>query len=208
MVAISDDRIRSILSIYGFDASASQCQAIRAYIALLLLWNKTVSLTAITDVEEILRFHFGESFFALRSVPIENGRLADVGSGAGFPGLALKIGQRLLELVLLEPNQKKVTFLREVARELRLQGVEVLRSQFQSLPPEVGQFQHITARALGSHEAFVEFANSRLVDSGKLILWLGEEDASSVKRIETLHWRDPILIPGSKRRFLVVGEKK
>jgi 16S rRNA (guanine527-N7)-methyltransferase len=208
MVFISDAQIKSTLSIYDLDPTEAQCHAIRAYISLLLRWNESISLTTITDAEEILSFHFGESLFALHAVPIQNGRLADVGSGAGFPGLALKVGQPLLKLALLEPNQKKATFLHEVARELRLDDVEVLRTQFQSLPHEIGQFKFITARALGSHTELVEFANRRLVNSGKVILWLGDEDTSAVKRIESLHWEDPVLIPGSKRRFLFVGRKK
>jgi 16S rRNA (guanine527-N7)-methyltransferase len=208
MVEISDDEISSILADYGFDASNSQCQAIRAYVSLLLRWNQTISLTTVTGIDEILRFHFGESLFALQHVPIENGRLADVGAGAGFPGLALKIGRPLLILTLLEPNQKKATFLREIRRELHLKDVEVLRSQFEQLSPEFGEFEHITARALGSHEAFVHFADSRLVKSGRLVLWIGEADAEAISSIHTFKWRDPILIPGSKRRFLLIGAKK
>jgi 16S rRNA (guanine527-N7)-methyltransferase len=208
MVIISDNEIISILSAYGFDASKSQCQAIRAYISLLLRWNETASLTTVTNVGEIIRFHLGESLFALQSLSIENGRLADVGTGAGFPGLALKIGRPHLRLTLLEPNLKKATFLREVARELHLEDVKVLRSKFEHLSPDVGEFEHITARALGSHEAFVLFAESRLVKSGELILWVGEQDASAISSIPTFQWRAQILIPGSKRRFLLIGSKK
>jgi 16S rRNA (guanine527-N7)-methyltransferase len=208
MVKISDDEIRSILSIYGFDASERQGQAIRAYISLLLRWSETVSLTTVTAVDEILRFHFGESLFALQFVSIENGRLADVGAGAGFPGLALKIGRPHLRLTLLEPNQKKATFLREVTRELHLEDVKVLRSQFEHLSPEVGKFEHITARALGFHEALVRLAAPRLVKSGELILWVGEDDTAAISSIHTMKWREPILIPGSKRRFLLIGAKE
>ena len=208
MVLIPSAQIKFNLAIYGFAPSESQCQQIRAYISLLLRWNRTVSLTAITGIDEILRFHFGESLFALQHVPMEKGRLADVGSGAGFPGLALKIGRPRLDLTLLEPNQKKATFLREISRELRLEDVQVLRSQFEHLSPEVGEFEHITARALGSHEAFVRFAESRLIRSGKLILWIGQEDAAATNSTKIFQWGDPILIPGAKRRFLRIGSKK
>jgi 16S rRNA (guanine527-N7)-methyltransferase len=208
MVIASNSQIKSGLSRYGFNPSKSQCEAIRAYISLLLRWNEAISLTAVSDVDEILRFHFGESLFALQHVSFANGRLADVGSGAGFPGLALKIGRPLIELTLVEPNQKKATFLQEIARSLRLEGVKVLRTPFEQLTPEIGQFEQITARALGSHAKFVRFAESRLSTSGKLILWISEEDASSIKSTQVLQWGDPVLIPGSKRRFLLIGSKK
>lgn len=208
MELIPNSQIRLNLSVYGFDPSDSQCEAIRHYVSLLLRWNKIVSLTAVTGVDKILRFHFGESLFALKHVPIENGRLADVGAGAGFPGIALKIGQPVLKLTLLEPNQKKATFLREVARELHLENIEVLRARFEALSREAGPFEYITVRALGSHKEVVRFADSFLSSSGSLILWLGSEDTTVVKSLGTLGWRDPIKIPKSEGRFLLVGSKE
>lgn len=208
MVNISDEQIRLSLSMYGFVPSDQQCEAIRSYIYLLLRWNKKVSLTAITSHDEILRLHFGESLFALQHLAIQDGRLADVGSGAGFPGLALKIARPSMEIVLLEPNQKKATFLREIGRELRLRDVQVRRTRFENLPSEIGEFEYITARALGPHEALARFAESRLAGSGKLILWIGKEDSLKAKSSHILEWLDPVLIPGSKRRLLLIGSRK
>jgi 16S rRNA (guanine527-N7)-methyltransferase len=208
MAHTSNERIQLALLDYGLHASETQCDSIRTYISLLLRWNNRVSLTSITGIDDILRFHFGESLFALNAVPIENGRLADVGSGAGFPGLALKIGHPTLRLSLLEPNLKKAAFLNEVARELHLEDVEVVRSRFEALSTESGQFEYISARALGSYRALVPMAESRLSTSGSLILWLGWGDSVAVMAIKGLRWREPILIPGSKGRFLLIGSRK
>ena len=94
------------------------CERIRTYISLLLRWNQSISLTTVTNSDEILRFHFGESLFAASAFSLENGRLADVGSGAGFPGLPLAMLLPDLNVTLIESNAKKFTFLSEVVREL------------------------------------------------------------------------------------------
>src|SRR5450755_4300804 len=101
---------------YGVALSSAMAVAIRKYIDLLLVWNEKISLTAITSEIDILRYHFGESLFALGAIPINSGRLADLGTGAGFPGLALKIASPSMELTLIESNRKKCAFLGEIVR--------------------------------------------------------------------------------------------
>jgi len=80
----------------------------------LLRWNEKLNLTAIRDPLEILYRHFCESMFAAGAIPVDKGRLADIGSGPGFPGIPLKIARPELELCLVESNIKKGTFLAEV----------------------------------------------------------------------------------------------
>src|SRR5579862_4995269 len=123
MSSIPDYLIEKTLAEYGVSVTSAIRSSVRAYISLLLRWNERISLTTITDPVEILRFHFGESMFAASAVPIRNGRLADVGSGGGFPGLPLKIMVPSLDLVLIESNAKKASFLSECIRELNLVGV-------------------------------------------------------------------------------------
>src|SRR5689334_6164175 len=88
---------------------------IRAYIALLSEWNRKISLTAVTDPIEIVKFHFGESLFAAYTLEIGDGRLADVGSGAGFPGIPIALAVPCVQVTLIEANAKKAAFLYEVA---------------------------------------------------------------------------------------------
>ena len=129
MNKISNEAILRALEPYNFFASAEFCEKIRTYASLLLMWNRSISLTTVTEPLEILKIHFGESLFAISEVPISNGRLADVGSGAGFPGMALAIANFSLGVTLIESNAKKCTFLSEVARALELSNVTVTRSR-------------------------------------------------------------------------------
>jgi 16S rRNA (guanine527-N7)-methyltransferase len=202
---IAPTRIDSLLAPYGVAIDAGLHCQIQKYIDLLLLWNQKISLTAIVDIEKILRFHFGESLFARNSVPVEKGRLADVGSGAGFPGLPLAMASPLLQVTLIEANQKKATFLSEVVRALGLPNVEIARSRVENLARRPRAFDFLTARALGHHQDLIEWAESLLADSGKLILWVGREDAESLSRTPGWNWRKAIKIPSSRSRFLLVG---
>ncbi|MGC2422381.1 MAG: 16S rRNA (guanine(527)-N(7))-methyltransferase RsmG, partial [Candidatus Acidiferrales bacterium] len=179
---------------------------IRKYTSLLLRWNERVSLTTVTDTVEIIKFHFGESLFALPSVPILGGRLTDVGSGAGFPGLPLAMANPALHVTLIESDTKKAIFLSEAVRELALPNVNVFRGRMDDLPIGPG-FEFITARALGQHKDLLKWSSERLSDRGKVVLWLGEPDALSLSNDAAWHWDPPIHIPGSKRRFLLAGTR-
>jgi 16S rRNA (guanine527-N7)-methyltransferase len=201
----SDRQIQDTLLQYKFSPDPGQLKAIKAYISLLIRWNQKISLTTVVDPLEILRFHFGESIFAASSVPIEKGRLADVGSGAGFPGLALRIALPELSLTLIESNSKKASFLAEASRELNLKRVDIVRQRMEEVPVELGQFDYITARAVGRHENLLAWSRSRVRTTGKIVLWLGEVETRSISTDPSWNWREPIHLPASKRRFILVG---
>jgi 16S rRNA (guanine527-N7)-methyltransferase len=181
-----------------------QVDQIQRYIAILLFWNERLSLTSLTDPTEILTRHFGEALLATRFLP-SKGRLADVGSGAGFPGLALKIFIPDLQVLLIEQNAKKAAFLNEVIRFLSLPGVAVERIDYRTLNPRMAPFDAITARALGSYRELTNWAVVRLVPAGKLILWLGEEDATKISQLPDWRFDPPSRIPDSRHRILLVG---
>ena len=205
MTAISDKEIQVTLRPYRISPDHAQCAAIRFYISLLLRWNKKISLTTVVDPWKILRFHFGESFFAACSVPIEKGRLADVGSGPGFPGLALGIVLSGMSITLIESNSKKAAFLAELARELNLRHVDVIRQRFEQIPANLGRFDYVTARALGNYEDLLTWAHGRINSTGSIILWLGEDESVGISAEPSFVWRKPLHIPGSIRRFILVG---
>ena len=178
---------------------------IREYIEILTIWNQAVSLTAVNDKTEIVARHFGESIFAASAVPIHSGRLADVGSGAGFPGLPLKIVSEGLGVVLLEPNLKKCAFLNEVTGKLGLSNVEVSRSRYENYRPDGAPFEFVCSRALGGYRGLLRWARSVLAPDGRVVLWLGEEDSVLVGRTQGWSWDLPIRIPESQRRVIQVG---
>ena len=175
------------------------------YTSLLLKWNKAISLTTVTDPVKILEFHFGESLFAVSAAALKNGRLADVGSGAGFPGLPLAMALSDLRVTLIEANLKKCAFLAEVVRTLDLKNVEILRERMEDVSAKVSPFDFISARALGQHEELLDWANVHLSSNGRVILWLGEADAEFISGKIGWKWQKPALIPGSHGRFILSG---
>jgi 16S rRNA (guanine527-N7)-methyltransferase len=197
-------QIENDLRAYGFSAPPSFLVAAKRYIDLLLRWNRTISLTTVTDPDQIVRFHFGESIFALSVVPIENGRLADVGSGAGFPGLALAMARPGLRVTLVEASAKKFAFLNEAVRELGLKNSRVLRCRMEEVAIKE-RFEFTTARALGRHDLFLKWSRLHLNPSGKVVLWLGGRDVTALRSEGGWSWSPEVSIPGSKQRFLLFG---
>jgi 16S rRNA (guanine527-N7)-methyltransferase len=202
---ITDKAITLILGEYGVAATPALCLAIQKYISVLLRWNEKIALTTITDPPDIVRFHFGESMFGAAAVPIKEGRLADVGTGAGFPGLPLKLLLPSLDLVLIESNAKKASFLSECIRELDLGRVEVYRGRFEDIKSEENRFDFLTARALGGYSDLAAWSQRQLTLRGSLVLWLGERDAIEIRKSLSFDWRAPVQITGSDRRVLLIG---
>jgi len=200
--------IRRALTEFNLPAYDDQVLQIQQYIKILLAWNEKVNLTAIRDPLEILHRHFCESMYAAETITLEKGRLADVGSGGGFPGLALKIVRPGLQVFLVESNIKKVTFLAEVIRELGLNGAQVLARRYEELGEEMAPLDYICSRALGEFPSFLEWARSDQLAARQVILWIGARDLEEIRRIKTWEWREPISVPHSLRRLLLVGNKK
>jgi 16S rRNA (guanine527-N7)-methyltransferase len=207
MTGLSNAEIKRTLDEYEIQVSDEVCNSIRVYISLLRRWNQRVSLTTVTSPTETLRFHFGESIFAARVAPILRGRLADVGSGAGFPGLPLRLVRPEMDLTLIESNLKKAAFLSEVVRELQLDRVQVFRGRMNELSENDSGFDFITARAIGKYRDLLRWAGGRLAATGKIVLWLGDEGIDSVSGAADWKWQQPRKIPLSKNRFILVGSR-
>src|SRR5258708_34193192 len=107
---LSTETIRRALGEFQIAVNDSQVLQIQQYTNILLAWNEKMNLTAIRDPLEILNRHFCECIYAASTVPVEDGRLADVGSGAGFPGLPLKILRPELQVARIDSSVKKSTF--------------------------------------------------------------------------------------------------
>jgi 16S rRNA (guanine527-N7)-methyltransferase len=203
---IGDRQIVDALSPFGFSPSSDQVRKMRDYLLLLRQWNQAISLTTVRDPVEIIQRHFGESLFASSLLPVENCRLADVGSGAGFPGLALKIGFPDIQLILIESNKKKCAFLAEAARKLELSGVEVRSERFEQIRPESVLANIVTARALGDFKQLLKWSARALAGRGQLVLWVGAEDSTRITRNPGWTWRPGVRIPESQRRYILIGQ--
>lgn len=182
-----------------------QVEQIQQYTRVLLAWNDKVNLTAIRDPLEILYRHFCESMFGASILPVENCRLADVGSGAGFPGIALKIAFPSVQLLLIESNKKKCAFLSEVVRYIGLTDVEVLPERFEDIQTDRIGANIITARAVGGFKELIRWSNRSLAVGGHLVLWVGAEDSTRIARSSGWIWQVTQRVPCSKSRFILIG---
>jgi 16S rRNA (guanine527-N7)-methyltransferase len=218
----SDDEESAVLSKYNLEAISN-------YIDILLRWNARINLTAIRDPEEIVTRHFGESLFAARHLfPMgtegkgttlvvpqtlsvkETGlqpratRIADLGSGAGFPGIPIKLWVPHIAVTLIESNQKKVAFLREIARALKLTDVNIFAGRAESLA--ASSFDVVTLRAVERFAAVLPTASRVIVPGGRLALLIGSSQVNIARSaLPSFDWRPSIPIPLSDSRVLLCG---
>ncbi len=200
--------IRRALTKFRLPVYDDQVLQIQQYIRILLIWNEKIGLTAIRDPLEMLYRHFCESMYAADVIAGRGSRLADVGSGGGFPGLPLKIIRPDLRVFLVESNLKKATFLAEVVRELGLNDAQVLVRRYEELHEEIAPLDYVCSRALGEFPAFLSWAASDQIGAKQVILWIGARDLPEIRKISGWEWQEPILVPHSLQRLLLVGTKK
>ncbi len=204
-IEIGDRLICEALSPFSISPNEDQIAKIREYTLLLLKWNRTVSLTSITDPGEIIGRHFGESMFGAKILPVENCRLVDIGTGAGFPGLALKIACHDIRLILIESNKKKCAFLSEVVRKLGFTDVEIRTERFEENRPEAISANVIASRAVGEFKQLLRWSTNALARRGHLMLWVGAEDSTRLSGTPGWIWHPAVHIPESQRRFILIG---
>jgi 16S rRNA (guanine527-N7)-methyltransferase len=186
--------------------SPEQFQQLQAHLELLLKWNAKISLTAIRDPQEIVRRHFGESLFTGAQLDIKSqAQLADLGSGAGFPGLPIAVLRPEIKVTLIESQQKKVAFLREVIRSANISNASVYAGRAEEATIKS---QIVTVRAVEKFDSVLPIAASLLEAHGELALLIGAAQAQAA-RTKLLHfeWKEPVGIPESRERVLLVGSR-
>ncbi len=176
-------RILELLEPFGISLQPKQAELLRAYLQLLLRWNEKISLTSIRNEEECVTRHFGESLLLSQYENLtEESRLLDIGSGAGFPGLALKLVFPAMGTTLLEPTGKKRAFLKEVVRTCRMEGVTVRAERVEQMAGGGERYTTVTARAVGNLPGIMEAARELLEEGGRLHLWLSGRQAQGLSR--------------------------
>ena len=181
---------------------------ISVYVDLLLRWNARTNLTAIRSPEEIVTRHFGESLFAAQQLfPAGNSppptTLADVGSGAGFPGIPIKLWAPQLHVTLIEAHQKKATFLREAIRTLELSNIEVQATRAEQVTQT---FDTVTLRAVENFAEILPTIATRVNPGGRLALLIGTDQiATAESLLSTAKWDKPRNIPNSQRSVVLIG---
>lgn len=190
---------------FGIELDWRQVGQLSTYLDLLLRWNEKIHLTSIRGAEKSVTRHFGESLFLSGHEKLQ-GHLLDVGSGAGFPGLALKIALPDIQTTLLEPITKKRAFLKEVIRACEFEGVEVRPERLEGFRGGEIRFCSITMRAVGSPKERITEAWEALANDGKMYLWLSRAQRKGLNEtpITWFRWLD---LPMSRDRGILMGTR-
>lgn len=212
------DGVRSLL---GFDLSKEKIAALRVYETELLEWNQQVNLTAVRDPEGVQVKHFLDSMTILkaweRTLPPE--RLVDVGTGAGFPGLVLKLFWTSTRVTLVESVGKKADFCRHIVQRLGLEEVTILTDRAEVVgqdPAHRQTYDLAVARAVARMPILMEYLLPLVHRNGKVMAMKGEtapvETHSASQAIHILggklHKLVHVELPGVvEERFIVVVDK-
>lgn len=171
------EKLAEIMKKEGFALSAEQESRLREYSKLLILYNTRFNLTAITDEEEIIYKHYIDSLAGLDFIK-SGDKIIDIGSGAGFPSLPLKIFLPDTEFVLLDSLNKRIGFLNAVIKELELSRISAIHSRIEdaaSSREHREKYDCVLARAVAPLNTLVEYALPFLKVGGRLIAYKGDK---------------------------------
>ncbi|MGC2423870.1 MAG: 16S rRNA (guanine(527)-N(7))-methyltransferase RsmG [Nitrospirota bacterium] len=214
---------------FGLPLSQEELRLFELYLGEILKWSSKVNLTAITEPDEIIVKHFLDSLALLLILPVDGGRgrtsrataasqhispalpqnflACDIGSGAGFPGLALKVVLPGMDLTLVEPVHKKAVFLRQVIRTLSLSPVTALEARAEDLPDKISKpFDIVFSRAFKAPAELLPLAFPVLKDGGLVALSLGPGTEYEPQPGWTVEREEEITLPFSdiKRKLLLL----
>lgn len=191
-------RLASGLEALGLPLCADQQEKLLAYVALLAKWNKTYSLTAIREPDRMVAHHLLDSLAPLVCLPQAACRVLDVGSGFGTPGIPWAIARPDWQLVLLDSNHKKTTFLRQTVLELGLANVGVVTDRVEKYVPDEC-FQIVTSRAFADLSEFVNLTGHLLMADGMWAALKGIYPREEIARLpDTVRVAgvDRLIVPG------------
>ena len=185
-----EDNLKLAINEYGLEVNQEQVRKFAAFYGLLIEWNERMNLTAITDEDEFIRKHILDSLSGLEYV--KEGKILDLGSGAGFPGIPLKIYNEEFKITFLDALKKRLNFLDEVATKLSLTDVSSIHGRAEDLAKTDlrESFDTVVSRAVASLPILSEYALPFLKTGGTFIAWKGskaeDEAAESEKALKVL----------------------
>lgn len=191
----------------GLALDAPRVEALLAYLDLMAKWNRVYNLTAIADPPRMLSHHLLDSLAVLPH--IDAGRLLDVGSGAGLPGIPLALARPDLQVTLLEASQKKAAFLQQAAIELKLDNVEAVHARAEDYRPP-SPFPRIISRAFSELADFVRLTAHLLAEGGRWLAMKGLYPQAEIGRLEGARVVEVVrlAVPGlDAERHLVILER-
>ena len=219
MIDFQIEKIIPLCEVFGVTISQTQKEQLNLYGNLLLEWNKKINLTAITTPEEVLYKHFFDCILFFKHLnPCEKASLVDVGTGAGFPGLVLKIIRPDLKITLLDSLNKRLIFLNEVINTLNLKNIKTihLRAEEAGKSKEHREkYDIVTARAVANLPVLLEYCIPLVKKDGVFFAMKGpsvkEEVKNSINAINLLGLAQPTIVceklPTNDERAFVISKK-
>ena len=165
-------RLRKLLSVWNIDITDDQLSKFNRYYNLLISWNKKINLTSVTDEDEVLVKHFLDSIALLQYVDPSDKKLIDIGTGAGFPGIPIKIMCPKCEITLLDSLNKRINFLNEVINDLDLSGIFTIHGRSEDLGSNIqfrGKFDICVSRAVANLSTLSEYCLPFVNNNGVFI---------------------------------------
>ena len=189
----------------GLVLSSPQQEQLLNFVKLITKWNKAYNLTAVRDPLEMVALHLLDSLAILPHV--EPPRVADIGTGAGLPGIPLAICMPDCHFTLVDSNSKKTRFVQQAVLELKLENVEVLHSRVELLKPE-HLFTTVMSRAFANMNDILQLTTHLLADNGILLAMKGLVPEQELAQLNTNHTVTPLKVPGIEaERCLIRMEK-
>ena len=208
------------LKAQGIELSEHQLWQFKKYFELLVEWNEKINLTAVTEREDVYLKHFYDSVTPLFYTDIdENGRLCDVGAGAGFPSIPMKILRPDLVVTIVDSLNKRLVFLNELTAELGMENIHLVHDRAETFGQHQGRhmFDYVTARAVANMQVLLELCLPLLRTGGKFIALKGKKGQDELDHstfaldllggvVEEIHYFE---LPGEdSERFIIEIRKK
>lgn len=187
----NDHLVRSGLEAIGLDCSDAQLNAFITYLSELKKWNRAYNLTSIRKDKDIIIKHFLDSLLYLKGIPDVISTLADAGSGAGFPGIPIKIMRSKITVSLIESSKKKAAFLRHIIRTLKLTEIDVIQGRLEDLFKK-RDYDVIVSRATFKIKDLLEMTCPHIRRDSLIILSKGPGISDELKLLDNTEYGDSV----------------
>lgn len=181
------------LDALAVDCSVAQVDALLKFVQLIAKWNKAYNLTAVRDPLDMVSLHILDSLAVLPY--LKPTRIADIGTGAGLPGIPLAICRPDCQFTLVDSNSKKTRFVQQAVLELKLDNVDVVHGRVEQLPAD-DRFDSVLTRAFASLPTIMALTGHLLADSGMLIAMKGQVPHDELLGIADAYELIPLTVPG------------